>query len=431
MIEISNKGEAPVESFTLLGASTKRGDDSKIGFFGSGVKYALSKLLRDGIEVRVFSGKKEIRISTEEQHLGDRAFDVITINNKLTSLTTEMGPDWEIWQAVREIYCNAVDESEYMVRRTDHVEPEMGMTKFYIDEVKDVHDIVENWNDYFSDKRTDKILEVGGITVFGGGTTSRSCLCLYRKGIRCNEIESQGSPSNEHALYDYNLNKVEINESRVLKYMFIIKSDLAKFWSSHATTQMISNLFNSLNLHPFEENLDWSGAISFSDNWLTVINNRPLVYKEVSGYFEDRLSKRDCLILPTPILLALSKFFKGRVEVIGESLGTKGYQTLEVTKHQEYLLKEVMEFFKEVGLEITSEIAVVSFKAKDIMGSVGEDCILISEEAFNYGRKAIAATILEEELHRSSGQADKTRGFQNYLIYKILSVLENKQGLFL
>ena len=121
MIEIANNGEVPVEAFTLMGASTKRGDDTKIGYFGSGLKYAISKLTKDGVDLKIYSGKKEIKITTTNVSLGREKFKRININKRPTSLTTEMGPDWELWQAIREIYCNAADEEGHKVSTQEHI----------------------------------------------------------------------------------------------------------------------------------------------------------------------------------------------------------------------------------------------------------------------------------------------------------------------
>jgi hypothetical protein len=53
---IQNKGEAPIEAFTLLGASLSRADDGLIGQFGSGAKLAVTALLRAGFKVTVYCG---------------------------------------------------------------------------------------------------------------------------------------------------------------------------------------------------------------------------------------------------------------------------------------------------------------------------------------------------------------------------------------
>ena len=63
-LKITNKNEVQIEAFTLVGASTKREDSSKIGMFGSGNKYALSYLVRNNYDLKIFSGRREFVIKT-------------------------------------------------------------------------------------------------------------------------------------------------------------------------------------------------------------------------------------------------------------------------------------------------------------------------------------------------------------------------------
>jgi len=45
-LKFKNNGEIQLEAITLLGASTKRTDNNKIGFFGSGNKFAILIAIR-------------------------------------------------------------------------------------------------------------------------------------------------------------------------------------------------------------------------------------------------------------------------------------------------------------------------------------------------------------------------------------------------
>src|SRR4030042_3100880 len=99
---IQNKVKIDSKALVRVGASTKTDDNSKIGFFGSGNKYAIATLLREGYGLKVFSGLKEISISTKKVSLGSKDFEQILINKKPTSLTTRMGPEWQVWMALRE-----------------------------------------------------------------------------------------------------------------------------------------------------------------------------------------------------------------------------------------------------------------------------------------------------------------------------------------
>jgi len=109
-ILIQNDGEIEVNSFELIGASTKRGDEGKIGFFGSGLKYSIAYMMRNNISFKVFSGANELKFTTVKESFRNSSFDRICINGKETSYTITMGPTWtEDWFVLREIYCNALD----------------------------------------------------------------------------------------------------------------------------------------------------------------------------------------------------------------------------------------------------------------------------------------------------------------------------------
>src|SRR3989304_196357 len=112
---IKNSGEIDINSIILLDASTKRGDSKgKFGFFGTGASYAAAALLRAGAEIIIYSGKTRIDISKKKLSFRDKEFNqIVLIKDGVespTSFTTELGPTWEVWMAIREYICNAKDE---------------------------------------------------------------------------------------------------------------------------------------------------------------------------------------------------------------------------------------------------------------------------------------------------------------------------------
>lgn len=111
---ITNPGEIDPLAFELIGASTKRDDAQTIGFFGSGLKYAIAGLLRSGIDFQIWSGDRAVDITTEAVSMRGQTFNRVIIDGRPTSLTTEIGPKWERWMFIRELYANAVDEGGEM-----------------------------------------------------------------------------------------------------------------------------------------------------------------------------------------------------------------------------------------------------------------------------------------------------------------------------
>ena len=148
---IENKGELDISSLVLLGASTKRNDSDKIGFFGSGNKYAIATLIRHAIKFYIFSGDKKIEIATEDVNFRDMTFKRIHIDGQPTSLTTDMGPLWEPWMAIREWVSNSIDEGAYnVITDTDSVSGREGYTRFYVEHDPSIKEMLDNWNSYFT-----------------------------------------------------------------------------------------------------------------------------------------------------------------------------------------------------------------------------------------------------------------------------------------
>jgi len=426
MLKIKNRSEIEVEALLLLGASTKRDDETKIGFFGSGSKYAIATLLRNGVGIRIFSGEREIKIETVDTVFRGKPFRKIVIGGVETGLTTDLGADWKLWQAVREIYCNAVDEGKYQVSHVDQIEAVAGETHFYLEpenaqSLKDLNEIVQNWNQFFSDKRKAAIISEPEIKIF---SKEGSDICIFRKGIR---VYDQKVPS----LYDYDLSYVEINEARVAKYSFMLKRDIAKFWGKYATREMVIRLFNLKEPTFFEADLSWSDCDFFNESFLGAIGNRSIVPHNVAGYFIDLISNFNALVLPADLVLALSKFFGDRVQVAGRTNSNGDFFEVDRTDKEECLISYALDFFSKAGIRIEYPVRVVVFKDPRIMGLAENKTIYLSRKALEMGRKYVCSTLLEECMHNETGFGDETRAFQDYIINKIVTLLEDKAGLVL
>lgn len=114
MISFSNPTAFSTLPLTLHGLSVKEGDNS-IGRFGTGLKYAIAIILRNGGSIRIrrrsapdltfsrfpveFRGAKREGVRLHE---GDSTREL--------SFTTDYGQNWEPWMALRELYANALDE---------------------------------------------------------------------------------------------------------------------------------------------------------------------------------------------------------------------------------------------------------------------------------------------------------------------------------
>ena len=118
MIVFKNEGILDINSIITFGVSVKE-KESAIGFFGTGLKYAIAVLLRNGCDISIKSGETVYDFGTEELIIRGKSFPVITLNGKPLSFTTEYGKTWELWQAARELYSNCLDECGTVTNEID------------------------------------------------------------------------------------------------------------------------------------------------------------------------------------------------------------------------------------------------------------------------------------------------------------------------
>jgi hypothetical protein len=359
IIKITSKGEIDERAFSLLGASSKRDDNTKIGMFGSGLKYSLAYLLRKEIKFKVFSGYREVKFTTEEEIFRDKSFNRIYVNGKETSLTTDMGMDWQHWFVMREIYCNALDESEgsISVEEVDSFEditPIEDFTTFFISVDDDFNTIINNWDDYFSEKRKDLIFHDEEFNqIYAGGEK----VLIYRKGIRCHSNEAT------KALFHYDMSWIEINESRIIADDYQFRYNLVNFLKTIKDEKVIHRILYNVNEY-WEKYLFWDCSCSFNDSWKNVIGDKYLIPYETAGLWDEemKLLKGGYIVLPNSMIKSLKITFGTDIKVIGEngvndSKGDK--KIIEVLdKKQNFMIKEATNFLKEAGFDIKYPIKI-------------------------------------------------------------------------
>ena len=417
-LKITNKNEIDINAFKLLGISVKEGE-GKIGYFGTGLKYAMAVLLRNDIAFKIFSGNKEIKITTKGTKFRGKNFKIIKINNNLTSLTTDMGKDWKLWFAIREIYCNAIDEGKYELTVSNKCNSKKGQTTFYIEFNDKLKEIFSNWNLYFSGKRKDIVFNENNNKLFQGDDN----LLIYRKGIQVYEEK------NKKCLYHYDLDQMEINESRTIPSMWSFSYDLVQFLGIFADENIIRNIYDNYE-NTFEGKLDWSNCYQFNKNWLNILGGRIIILKDVAGYFTDEMDDKT-IILPNSLAQSLKQFFGKQIKIKGQSDKYGEKQIIPINNRQNYLLNECLDFLKRTNFNVGYKIKICEFENEKCLGQGTDNTIFLSPKLFDLGRKEIVATIIEEYFHLKSMANDKTRDFQDYLIMRYISLLENKINVYL
>ena len=76
-VVFQNPGVIDAVSITTFGVSSKNDKSTAIGFFGTGLKYAIAVILRTGGNITIYSGDSVYDFSVQRQKVRNDEFDFI------------------------------------------------------------------------------------------------------------------------------------------------------------------------------------------------------------------------------------------------------------------------------------------------------------------------------------------------------------------
>ena len=200
-VYFSNNGILDPISITTLGVNAKDNDNA-IGFFGTGLKYAIAVLLRENHGITIQSGNNIFEFSKITKEIRGKSFDIVAMNGDVLGFTTELGKNWKIWQAFREIYCNTTDEngeiSETEITHNSNKTTICVTGDEFYQCFLNKGDIILDGEPIYSNKRA---------SIYSGASD-----VVYYKNIRIYDGLGSG-------VFTYNIHsKLEITEDRTAKY---------------------------------------------------------------------------------------------------------------------------------------------------------------------------------------------------------------------
>lgn len=217
MIVFQNPGLIDLRAVQIMGLNAKE-TKNPIGQFGTGLKYAIAVLLRNGCSVKIFRGFEECLFSTQKESFRGKEFDFVYMNNPWQPLgfTLELGKHWEPWMAIRELESNVRDEGGKSFVSDELPQPSAGTTTIIISgpvaetAYSKLRDIFLSgpplWrNDYLEVFRADN---------------PEQLQWLHYRGVRCKKLEKP-------TLFRYNiLEEKPLTEDRTFKYSWDGLNDL-------------------------------------------------------------------------------------------------------------------------------------------------------------------------------------------------------------
>lgn len=406
-LKIQNTGELDIRLISLMGGTTKTGNEYKIGRFGTGLKYSLAWLVRNNIDFKIFIGERQVKIHTETEHIQGVDFEVIYIDGVRSSISASTGVDWKGWMICREIYCNAIDEGGLVKEITEEVYGTPNTTTFYLQLVNEIKETIDNWNDYFIHD-IEPMYSCDKFAIYPGGKDLR----IYKHGVL---IDMQPE---EHALFHYDIKNASINELR--EYTGSANYDIFKCLAG-ADEKIADYALSNMTDQHYEGTMDYMWGTSFSQNWEKAIGNAKLIHQKAVDAIRARGLSVDLdgtITVPKNLFIALTKQFKGISSLrVADKIGTfyESYlPELEAKVKQALTILESCNYFIHADLKFVYGI----FEDKTTMAQVSIDKkeILISESLLKGSLFQVVAMLIEENEHYNTGFSDCSRAFQQHWI---------------
>lgn len=278
-------GIIDLRALTVFGCSAKPRTSSPIGYFGTGLKYAIAVLAREGIPVTIYRGMDApLEVKCIDSDFRGTTFSSIFLGDNQLPFTTELGKNWKLWQALRELESNTRDEDGSSYINCGDVIPEAGVTKIVV-HGEAFREEYDNLSDVFFDAyrvgELENISDTRGIEIYDVPSEH-----LYYNGIRVYTY-------NRPAKLTYNIiTPIALTEDRTIQYWFqaekLIAGALAELEKDDVLDRVLS------------EDSSVESNIDFSDNYNEAKPSDNFVVKVADLVSSGRLSNTTARDLCTP-----------------------------------------------------------------------------------------------------------------------------------
>jgi hypothetical protein len=397
MIVFKNKGLIDMDMLRVFGVSAKE-VDQPIGKFGTGLKYAISVLLRHsqqvvlarGTQLYVFGvASREIR-GKQVQQVRMRLLTQDEDNWESLPFTLDLGAHWELWMAFRELYSNMLDENGEHEQNT-HYEKAEDQTGILVSGEQFVS-IYHQRHLYFLENR--KLLHVSErCKVYYGASEY-----VYYRGIRVAKLDK---PSR----FTYDLQGVvSLTEDRTLAMPYEAIRAIAVHHLNSANRKMLTEVL----LAP-KGTLE--GELDYRDAYFTPGEVFLDVVEEVRG-------GGNCGLINASADLVYRKMRADKA--LASEVSTTP------TEEQQQMLDTAIFTLELAGYTKIRDtpITIATSLGQGVYGLAVENRAYISQAAFIAGQRQLTATLLEEHLHLTYFFVDESRDFQNYLVCEVARLAE-------
>lgn len=383
-IYFANKEPIDLVAIAVMGVSVKT-KYNPIGYFGTGLKFAIATLLRTGHLVRLYLNGEEYQFIARPETIRGEEFQRVAmvapgVDEKL-GFTTQMGRNWEVWQAYRELACNTMDEDGLI---TEGEVPEGMGTVFCVagDALAACH--ADRASIFISSApiwvHPDMDIHPGASDV------------MFYRGVRAHK-----SPLSLQ--FTYNLKQGQtLTEDRTLNSEFNI---------SYHWQQAVQDCEN-------EEVLD------------TILQASQGTYEHRQRFSFDLGRPSDAFMRYVEANLRSAHLNLGAIKLWEKYADVKlAFSEAILEDHEEGLCQQATAMVKRIAPEFARhQFLVLDGMGGDIYGLCRFGHIYIARRTLDRGLRFLASTLYEEWLHKSERLDDCSRTFQDHLLDKLFMLVE-------
>lgn len=242
-VTFQNKGLLEMRGIKTFGISAKDGANP-IGFFGTGLKYAVAVLLREGCAIDMWVGNVHYTFTSRDVTFRDTDFPVVFMNDEELPFSTELGKHWKLWMAYRELYANCIDETDPSITIED-IGPLEDRTTIRV---------TSGAFEKIHEDRAEIFLQTKALHVLDGLELHDSVDAgnwIYHRGIRVHELPKK-------ALYNYNITgDLGLTEDRTASSLSAIYLELSKAIVKSESPSLIRQILTA-DRRSFESTIDFN-----------------------------------------------------------------------------------------------------------------------------------------------------------------------------
>ena len=380
-VYFANAGLIDLNVIRVMGVSVKV-NANPIGYFGTGLKFAIATLVRTGHQVTIVRAGIRIPITAQDEVIRSAPVKRLYLGDEKLPFTTELGRNWEVWQAYRELHSNTLDEAGEITDMPVSADTviEVSGTSIYME-------FINRDQTFVSGK---PLAANAFIEVYPGPSRY-----VYYRGVRAGVLPKE-------AAFRYNfLCPMTLTEDRTFESQFTVEWKLA---------QLIPTLDHKGIHHTLlAKGETWDGKLSFSQ-----CGNPSDAFLEVARQLYSDMSANAA----------------ARVMVDRDMQSRGEFPAASLNDHQHSALLDAFPYLLGMGCTLSPEDV-------DVVTSLGPSCmaiyhkekdrVFLAVSTLDCGLETVIATLYEEWLHKVHGYQDESRELQTFLFQRIAFLATGKE----